>query len=158
LKIAGANGESHTFAKFSPLFLKWGGSTQRGIKGQVIGFAVCRAGLNVPPAFAVGVRVRTAPAVAARNSVQRVVNFSRGKYRTDLYFFAPSHQLALMVSNTVWGAGPAGGWVDSSASVISTLTAFFFRRLCFLVGWVPVPLRWMWRRAIVRSSPANLPW
>jgi len=47
------------------------GSAQCGIKGQIIGFSVGRAGLDVPAALAIGLCLRSASAMGTHHVIER---------------------------------------------------------------------------------------
>jgi hypothetical protein len=55
------------------LALVWRGGAQRGVKGDVVGFAIGRPGLDVASAFAVGAGAAAPPALAACQLVERGV-------------------------------------------------------------------------------------
>ncbi len=65
LEVTGADGEGYPLTLFLALLLEGGGGTYRGIKRQVIGFAVGRASLDIAPALAIGVGARTTTSALA---------------------------------------------------------------------------------------------
>jgi len=79
--------KSHPLALFGPILLEWGCGAQCGVKRQVIGFPVRRAGLNVAAAFALGMRLRATSGVTTGDSIQRVCQLARGKSLPNLNFF-----------------------------------------------------------------------
>ena len=60
--------------------MKRGGGAQGGVKGQVIGFATRRAGLNVAPALAIGARPRALAALFSSEFVERGIKLARIKF------------------------------------------------------------------------------
>jgi hypothetical protein len=76
------------FALFGSLFLERSCGAQRGVEGQVVGLAIGRASLDIAPALALGVRAAATPAIAARDMVERVLDFARQESRPDLDLLA----------------------------------------------------------------------
>ena len=76
-KSLGSDGKSHPFALFRAFLLERSGCPQGGIKCQVIGLPVGWAGLDVAPAFAVGVGARAATRPFAVQLVQVGIQLAR---------------------------------------------------------------------------------
>jgi hypothetical protein len=55
----------------------WCGGADGGIKGNIAGVAVGRAGLDVPPALAVGAGAATAPPLPPRQAIKGGVDAAR---------------------------------------------------------------------------------
>ncbi len=83
------DGKSHPFPLLRPFLLEGGSCPDGGIKCQVIGFPVSRAGLYIAPAFAVGVGARAPSRPFAVQLVQVGIQITRPEGFADFDFLAP---------------------------------------------------------------------
>jgi hypothetical protein len=86
------------FALGAAFALVRGGGAQGGVEGDVVDLVPGRARLDVASALAVGARATAPPGAAARQAVQRGVEFTRRELlgRLDLFAALPPVGIALV--------------------------------------------------------------
>ena len=84
----GLDGKSHLFALLGALVLERRGRPEGGVKGQVVGLFVGRAGLNIAAALAIGISVRAASRMVAHHLVERGIQAARLKNLAGFGFCA----------------------------------------------------------------------
>ena len=82
------DGKCQLLALLEALLLVRSGGAQRGVKGQVVRFAIRRARLDITPTLALGAGARAFAALAAGDAVDRVLDFARGEDLANLDFLA----------------------------------------------------------------------
>jgi hypothetical protein len=65
--------KSHIFPLFGPFFLVRRCGSKSSVEGDIIRFSICRASLDIAPAFTVCLGARPPPSLAAGDPVEWIV-------------------------------------------------------------------------------------
>lgn len=89
MKVGWADGKCHPLAHLFALFLERCRSTDGSIEGQVISLTVGRAGLDIAPAFAIGMGAGAPASSLTVQLVQVGIQVARPEGFSDLDFLSP---------------------------------------------------------------------